>query len=103
IKTVNNHLDTLLNITNQRFDTMVDHFLLTITNNLYDYDEEQFTLIKIVKKNAPQIEEDAFSIFNGDSTEVEIYNNNPGFMGIVRKKLDRKSKRLNSSHVSRSY
>lgn len=92
INTVNNHLDTLLTVPNQRFETMVDHFLLTITNNLYDYDEEQFTLIKIVKKNAPQIEEDAFSIFNGDSTEVEIYNNNPGFMGIVRKQLEEYSR-----------
>lgn len=92
INTVNNYLDTLLTVPNQRFETMVDHFLLTITNNLYYYDEEQFTLIKVVKKNAPQIEEDAFSIFNGDSTEVEIYNNNPGFMGIVRKQLEEYSR-----------
>ena len=92
INTVNHYLDTLLTIPNQRFETIVNDFLLTFTNHLYYYDEDKFTLIKITKKNAPQVEEDAFSIFNGDSTELEIYNNNPGFMGIVRKQLEEYSR-----------
>lgn len=93
--TVNDYLEKLTTFPNQKFEIIVDHFLFTITNDFYFHNDEQFTLIKITKKDAPLIQEDVFSIYNLDSADQTIYDDDyssANFIGMVRKQIEEYSR-----------
>ncbi|WP_291583191.1 sigma-54-dependent Fis family transcriptional regulator [Clostridium sp. UBA6640] len=96
INTVNNHLDSLLSVSEQIIETIIDnYYVLTITSTFCFYDGEKYTAIRIAKKKIALIQDSAFSIYNAESNHSEVFKtdfSSSNYIGMVRKQIEEYSR-----------